>query len=189
MEKLKEKYKLELSKFLLQKKNISRLWNISEQTAELIYMLIRAKAPENILEIGTSNGYSTFWFSLAAEQSGATIDTIEIDEDRFNLAKKNLAGRKNVILRFGKAEYIIPELNKKYDFVFIDASKIEYINYIKLLIEKLNDNAIVIADNIVSHRDTVKEYLDFIKSNPAFESMTLSIDNGLEVSIYNLNKE
>ena len=183
MEKLKEKYKLELSKFLLQKKNIPRLWNISEQTAELLYMLIRAKAPENILEIGTSNGYSTFWFSLAAEQSGATIDTIEVDEDRFNLAKKNLVGRKNVILRFGKAEYIIPELDKKYDFVFIDAGKVGYVEYIKLLIEKLNDDAIIIADNVISHKDTIQEYLDFIKSSTAFESMTLSIDNGLEISL------
>ncbi len=186
MKLINDIYKDRLSIFKQQKKNINKLWNINEQTAQLLYMLIKTKQPKNILEIGTSNGYSTFWISLAAEQFGAIIDTIEVDEARFKLAQKNLAGRNNVKLHFGKAERIIPKLNKQYDSVFIDANKADYINYIKLLINKLNDKAIIVADNVISHKESLQEYLDYIKSDSAFESMTLDIDSGLEISVFKI---
>ena len=186
MERIKELHKLILSNFNIQRNNIDKLRNINEQTAQLLYMLIKTKQPKNILEIGTSNGYSTFWMSLAAEQFGAIIDTIEVDEARFKLAQKNLAGRNNVKLHFGKAERIISKLNKQYDFVFIDANKADYINYIKLLINKLNDKAIIVADNVISHKESLQEYLDYINSDSAFESMTLDIDSGLEISVFKI---
>ncbi len=184
MERIKELHKQKLSEFKLQRNNINKLWNINEQTAQLLYILIKTKQPKNILEIGTSNGYSTFWISLAAEQFDAIIDTIEVDKARFKLAQKNLAGIKNIILHLGKAERIIPKLNKQYDFVFIDANKIDYIKYIRLLINKLNDKAIIIADNIISHKESLQEYLDYINSNSAFENMILDIDSGLEISVF-----
>ncbi|MDO9578550.1 MAG: class I SAM-dependent methyltransferase [Candidatus Cloacimonadales bacterium] len=184
MEKIKETYKLQLAKFKAQKKNQRRLWNISEKCAELLFMLIQAKRPKRILEIGTSNGYSTFWLSLAAESCGAVIDTIEIDESRFKLAKENLKELSNIVQHVGKAEFIIPELNNKYDFVFIDAGKIDYIIYLKLLLEKLKNNALIVADNVISHEDTVKEYLDFINSDLRFVSMTLPLEAGLEISVF-----
>ena len=184
MKLLNDIYKDRLRIFKQQKKNINKLWNINEQTAQLLYILIKTKQPKNILEIGTSNGYSTFWISLAAEQFGAIIDTIEVDKPRFKLAQKNLTGRNNIIFHFGKAEHIIPELNKKYDFVFIDANKVDYINYIKLIIKKLNDKAIIVANNVISHKESLQEYLDYINSNSAFESMILDIDSGLEISVF-----
>jgi predicted O-methyltransferase YrrM len=184
MERIKEKYKHELARFDIQRNNIRRLWNIHQETAELLYTFVKIKAPEHILEIGTSNGFSTFWLSIAAESCDAVVDTIEVDEDRFKLAKKNLVNRKNIIQRFGKAELIIPELTNKFDFIFIDAGKINYIDYIKILINKLNNNAIIVADNVISHKDTVKEYLDYIESSDLFDSVTLNIDSGLNVAIY-----
>jgi predicted O-methyltransferase YrrM len=186
MERIKELHKQKLSEFNIQRDSINKLWNINEQTAQLLYMLIKTKQPKNILEIGTSNGYSTFWMSLASEQLGVIIDTIEVDEARFKLAQKNLTGRKNIILYFGKAEQIIPKLNKKYDFVFIDANKVDYINYAKLILKKLNDKAIIVADNVISHKESLQEYLDYTKSNSAFESMLLDIDSGLEISVYKI---
>ncbi len=185
MERLKEQYKHELARFEVQKNNMQRLWNIPQETAELLYTFVKIKAPKHILEIGTSNGFSTFWLSLAAETCGAVVDTIEVDEDRFALAKYNLINRNNVIQRLGKAELIIPELTYKYDFIFIDAGKINYIDYIKLLLNKMSRNAIVVADNVISHKDTVKEYLDYIESSELFDSVTLNIDSGINVAVYN----
>jgi predicted O-methyltransferase YrrM len=189
MERIKQKYKHELAKFETQKNNIRRLWNISQETAELLYTFVKVKAPKHILEIGTSNGFSTFWLSLAAESCGAVVETIEVDEDRFKLANKNLINRKNIVQHLGKAELIIPELTDKYDFIFIDAGKINYIDYIKLLLNKLSNNAIIIADNIISHKNTVTEYLDYIESSKLFDSVTLSIDSGINVAIYKKIKE
>ncbi len=182
MERIIQKYKKEFERFEKQKKSSESFWNIREQTAKFLYSFIKAKVPKNILEIGTSNGYSTFWLSLAADN--AIVDTIEADEYRFELAKKNLKSRKNIIQHFDFAEDIIPKLNKKFDFVFIDAEKINYQSYLKLLLDKLSDNAVIIADNIVSHKESVTEYLDFLKQNPYFESFLLEIDYGLEISFY-----
>ena len=188
MERIKEKYTHELARFEVQRNNIRRLWNIPQDTAELLYTFVKIKRPKHILEIGTSNGFSTFWLSIAAESYDTVIDTIEVDKDRFQLAKRNLKNRKNIIQRFGKAELIIPELLDKFDFVFIDAGKINYIDYIKILISKLKNNAIIIADNIISHKDSIKEYLDYIESSGLFDNVTLDIDSGLNVAIYKANK-
>ena len=171
-----------LEKFDFEKKNLKRLWNIDEQTAQLIYFFTLIKSPNNILEIGTSNGYSTFWLSIASDKT--TVHTIESDKTRFDLAKENLKEFKNIIHYFGKAEDIIPQIETKFDLVFIDACKVDYINYLKLLITKLNENALIITDNVISHSDSIREFKEFIKNNPNFLTMTLAIDNGLEISIY-----
>ncbi len=189
MEIIKTKYKSEFFNFEKQKENIRRLWNIPEQTAKLLYQLIIAKSPQNILEIGTSNGYSTFWISLAATKCNAKITSIEVDEKRYQMAKKNLINRKNISQILGKAEEIIPTLNVKFDFIFIDAGKIDYLNYLQLLEIKLNNGAFIVADNIISHQETVKKYLDYINSNSNYESATYDIDSGLEISIYSAHKE
>ena len=74
--------------------------------------------------------------------------------------------------------------------MFIDAGKINYINYIKLLQNKLNNNSTIIADNVISHKDTVKEYLDYIESSELFESVTLNIDSGLNIASFKkINKK
>ena len=188
MKNIKELYKHELARFEIQKNEIKRLWNIPQETAELLYTFIKIKEPKHILEIGTSNGFSTFWLSLAAETCNAVVETIEVDEDRFMLAKKNLSKRNNITQHLGKAELVIPKLLSKYDFVFIDAGKINYVDYIKLLLNKMSNKAIIIADNVISHKNTVTEYLDFIESSELFDSVTLSIDSGLNVAIYKMER-
>ena len=183
MKTINEDFSNLLEKFDFEKNNLNRLWNISEQTAQLIYFLAAIKSPKNILEIGTSNGYSTFWLSIAS--SGTMVHTIESDIKRFNLAKNNLKTIRNIKQYFGKAEDIIPKLNTKFDLVFIDACKVDYVNYLKIIMNKLNENALIITDNVISHSDSTIEFDRFIKNNPTFRSMTLAIDDGLEISIFN----
>ncbi|MCD6181947.1 MAG: class I SAM-dependent methyltransferase [Candidatus Cloacimonetes bacterium] len=182
MEKLKQAHIAELKRFAQQRAAMRRLWNIDEPTALLLYHLTAAQKPEHILEVGTSNGYSTFWLSLAAETCNATVETIEVEASRFALARENLAQRTNIIQYQALAEEQIPRLRHRYDLVFIDAGKICYISYIKLLMDKLNHGALIIADNVISHQSTVQDYLDFVRGHPQFESMKLNIDAGLEIS-------
>jgi predicted O-methyltransferase YrrM len=188
MEKLIKFYKKDFSRFATQKEKIRRLWNIDAETGKFIYQQIINFHPKHILEIGTSNGYSGFWISLAAEKSNSKFITIEVDVTRQNMAFENLKHRTNVEFILGKAEDIIPDLENNIDFVFIDAGKIGYINYLKLLIPKLAEKAYIIADNVISHEKTVREYLDFIKKDSRFITMTLPLGSGLELSIYRKNK-
>jgi len=100
------------------------------------------------------------------------------------MAQQNLAKRNNIELINGLAENIIPELKGTFNFIFIDAGKIGYINYIKLLEKKLLPGSMIIADNVISHRSTVRDYLDYLTSSSFFETRTLNIGTGLEISIY-----
>lgn len=183
MEIISKQYKQELAKFAKQKNNINRLWNVNKETAKFLYLMVKTRKPENILEIGTSNGFSTFWLSIAAPNN-TTIDTIEIDKDRLALAKENLKHYNNINFHHGMAENIIPALKKKFDFIFIDAGKIGYISYIKILLPKLNTNSIIIADSVISHAESVYEYLDFINQNQNMENIKLEIGDGLMVTFF-----
>lgn len=184
---IEEKYQVELARFADQKSKIRRLWNVDKTSAYLLYSYIIALQPQNILEIGTSNGFSTFWLSIAAENYAGKIETIEVDEVRYQLAMQNLANRNNITNYFGLAENIIPQLSNEYDFVFIDAGKIGYINYIKLLLDNnlLNKKATVIADNVVSHQHTTQDYIDFIEQSEDFTSIIVPLDSGMMIAKYN----
>lgn len=195
MEKLKDttigkNYQQELEQFKKEKSDCRRLWNIGDNTALLLYSYVILTGPRRILEIGTSNGYSTFWLSIAAEKCDSFIETIEVDDGRFKMAFNNLKTRQNIKMHHGLAENIIPSLNQKFDFVFIDAGKIGYIKYIELIMENkiLSDSAVVIADNVVSHESTTIEFLDYIKNSKNFNSITIPIESGLLVAKYE-NKE
>lgn len=173
----------ELAEFENQRQNIRRLWNIDEQTAHILYFWVKANKPARILEIGTSNGYSTFWLAKAATFYGGLVETIEVDESRFKLAQHNLQRMKNITMHFGLAEIIIPNLSHQYELVFIDAGKIGYVDYIKLLLDKLTQNAVIIADNVISHSHSTQDYLQFMQNSGFFETMTLAVGSGLEISI------
>jgi len=184
MEKLKKEYEKEIKEFVNQKRFIRRLWNIDEELSELLFMLVLCRKPEFILEIGTSNGYSTFWLSLAAERINAVVHTIEVDKKRYELACNNLRNRKNVILHQAKAEDILPEFDYSIDFLFIDAGKPGYIDYLKLVEDKLSDKAIIVADNIVSHPETTVSFREYLMNSPRYISTVLNYKSGLQIAYY-----
>lgn len=182
---IKDRYRDCFDRFEQQKKQNNRLWNLDEESAAFLYEQVLIRKPKYLLEIGTSNGYSTFWLSLAADRVDATVESIEVDESRYRLALENLSICSNVKLYLGNALEIIPKLQKSYQLVFIDAGKIDYNNYLQLLIPKLSDNCVIIADNIQSHQTNLVNYINELSENPRFVSMTLCIGSGLELSVYN----
>lgn len=178
-----------MDKFHKQKKENRRLWNISQPTAELLFMLILIKKPKIVLEIGTSNGFSTWWLARAGNIISSKIIALESDKKRYLLAKENLVEQKNIQLLHCLAEDYIPSCPHNFDMAFIDAGKIDYLKHLKLLLPKLNKGALIVADNVISHRHTVKEYLDFLKTDAGFASITLPLDDGLELSVFLGDKE
>lgn len=180
LEAIKSKYIDELHMFEIQRKNITRLWNIDQTTGEFLFKLVLEKKPDRIIEVGTSNGFSTFWLSRAAEILQIEVDTIDADYDRNFLAKDNLRGFTNINFYLGTAKDVIPTLANCYDFFFLDANKSLYLDILKSLQSHLNKNCWIIADNTVSHKNTVNEYLDFVRNNDSFETKSLDIGQGLE---------
>ncbi len=186
MERLKEIYAKEFALFEKQKKEIRRLWNIDESVGNFLYRLVEISKPKRILELGTSNGYSTFWLSISSKNFSGEVVSIEVDKSRFELAQNNLKRMDNITLICDLIEKVISGLSGKFDMVFIDANKSDYIKYIKLLLEydKLNNPCLIVADNVISHKDSVKEYLDFVTTNKDFFTEIEDIGSGMSLTVY-----
>lgn len=184
MEKIKSKNSNRFKRFEEQKAQNRRLWNLDPISQNLLYMLTRLKKPGRVLEIGTSNGFSSFMMSLADPY--IQIETIEVDLSRYEMAKENLSDLPNIIIHHCKAEELISTLKPGFDMVFIDANKPAYIDYLTLIIPLLNHEALIIADNITSHPETTIRYRDFVLHDDRFTTMLLPLEAGLLISIYNL---
>ena len=138
-------------------KNKSLDENVPIITDEVLnYMIFTARniKAENILEIGTATGYSGLFLAQIANENGGFLTTMEIDEIRYgkdveNFKKLGLFEKNKMIL--GDALEEIPKLNKnvKYDFIFIDASKGQYLKFFEMSYEVLNENGIIFIDNLM----------------------------------------
>ena len=162
-------------------------WNISRETGFFLHNLILKKKPEIIVEIGASNGYSTIWLADAAQKIGAKLITYEFVPEKVrdmvsNLQKAGLI--KYVQIIPDDANKRLGELNERVDFVFIDGRKNEYLQQLKLLEPKLKPGAIIIADNAISHKHVMEDYLYYVNNEKFYQSELKDIGTGLEISIY-----
>ncbi|WP_311694944.1 O-methyltransferase [Sneathia sanguinegens] len=133
-----------------------------EVLAYMIYML-RLIGAKKGLEIGSAVGYSAYYLSKYVE-----LTTIEIDEKRYEIAKKVLKGR-NVKIYNADACEILKDLDEKYDFIFIDAAKGKYLDFFKLCYDKLNYGGLIFIDNIlfrgyVCENEYPKRYKTIVKN-------------------------
>lgn len=114
--------------------------------------------PKRILEIGTFMGYSALCLATGLAPNGY-LHTIELRENDAATAQEffnQSSLKEKIILHVGDAQKIIPTLNEKWDLVFIDADKINYINYYELTITRLSEKGFIIADNVLFHGEVFK---------------------------------
>jgi len=161
-------------------------FNVPADTGKFLHNLVIVSKAKNILEIGASNGYSTIWLAEAAKQNKGKVTTIEISEEKVKLAKENFK-RANLdkIIKIIKGDALqeIPKLNGKFDFIFIDAIKKDYISYLMLAEKKLGKNAIVAADNAVIFKEKMRHYLNYLQNNKNYSSVLVPIGTGMEFSV------
>ena len=164
---------------------------------EYIEKYIKENNVKNILEIGTAIGYSSI--RMAQVNNDIKVTTIERDSNMYNEAIKNiksfnLDNRINVIYK----DALDVELNDKYDLIFIDAAKSQYINFFEKFKHNLNDNGVIITDNLSFHglvkdstncsRNTkqlvkkIQNYIDFLKNNEEFDTEFISIGDGISIT-------
>ncbi|MCQ2743198.1 MAG: class I SAM-dependent methyltransferase [bacterium] len=158
-------------------------WNISRKSGILINMFVKMMNIQSALEIGTSNGYSGIWIAKALKKTGGKLTTIEYFDKRQSVAVNNFkkCGVNDIIRTLqGMAIRVLQALSpdEKFDFVFIDANKSEYVDYFRLVKPHLTDKAIIIADNITSHPDKVQPFIDAIDKDNDFQYEIVEIEGG-----------
>ena len=163
----------------------------------VLSMLSKLIRPVNILEIGTYTGYSALCLCEGMQESGE-LHTIDIKEELVNFQRKHFDKSpwgKQIVQHLGNATEIIPTLNLKFDLVFIDADKENYLNYFELIVPKMNKGGIILSDNVLWSGKVLEplqkndlstkvllEYNQLLKNDPRVETVLLPIRDGLTVS-------
>lgn len=166
-----------------------QFWNISPISANFLNMLIKISGSKNVLEIGTSNGYSGIWLAKALKTTGGRLTTIEFWDNRQNMAIENFKKcevEDIISTELGSAMDILPRLEQTWDFVFIDANKGEYVKYFDLIDPNLKKGGIIAADNITSHPEKVAPFVDKIQAHPDYQVEILDLPAGMLLA-YKLN--
>lgn len=156
----------------------------------------KIKSPDRILEIGTYTGYSTICLAEGLSKNGK-IDTIDKNEELIKIQNKYFEEsgyRNNIFQHTGNALDVLKNLNEKYDIIFIDADKENYINYFNQVSNKLSKNGIIISDNVLwsgkvldskqkdEETSTLIEFNKIINQDKRFKSIILPIRDGISIS-------
>lgn len=172
----------------LQKDRIQRYRNIEPDSALFLAMQVRIQQSKNILEIGTSTGYSTLWLANAAQTSQGHVTTLEIDPARTQQAQQyanELQLSEVIDFWVGDAQSFLEKAEQQYDFILLDAERDAYMDYWQYLPHMLHPkNGVIFVDNVISHAAEVQQFIALVKSDERFMSMTLSIGSGLLMLCY-----
>ncbi|MEE9463063.1 MAG: class I SAM-dependent methyltransferase [Bacteroidales bacterium] len=159
--------------------------NVPAEDGRLLYDIILDKGYQKGLEIGTSNGYSALWLGMAFKETGGNLITLELEPKRAREAQENFehAGLDDIIdSRINDALKEIPALEGKFDFVFIDAWKPDYIKYLELILPKMSHGGVITAHNVTSLGSSMRDFLEEIQQNPKL-STTIDRSSRAGVSI------
>jgi predicted O-methyltransferase YrrM len=141
---------------------LDRLRNVEPETAALLAVLVRATGARELLELGTSNGYSTVWLADAARATGGRVVSVELDPSRSSEARANLerAGLSELVeLRVGDAGDVLAQsADASWDLIFLDAERPAYRGYWPDLLRTLRPGGLLVVDNVISHAEQVADF-------------------------------
>lgn len=157
--------------------------NISEINAQFLRDLIKIQHTKNMLEIGTANWYSTIHFALELQKTWGKITTIEFSKLSYDAAWENFdtAGVSETIHAInGNALDIIPILEEKYDFVFIDGMKRRTKDFLELIRDKVLPGGVIVVDDVIKFREKMVWFWDYLKDNQIeYNIIPIDIDDGI----------
>lgn len=169
-------------------KTAGSFWNVPRSTGSFLNIITRAIKAKKVLEVGTSNGYSGIFLAEALSHNQGTLYTVESHKERFALAAANFkkAGLDSHIEQIlGHAPEVFVDFAKRreaqegFDVIFIDATKMEYKSYLEALMPFLKPEGVLVADNCLSHKSELEDFLEFTQKSPFLQSTLLPFDNGL----------
>jgi predicted O-methyltransferase YrrM len=166
---------------------LQRFRNVEPETAELLGVLVRAMQARRVLELGTSNGYSTIWLADAAEAVGGSVVSLEVEAQRTALARDNLAQAglaAFVELRTADAgEQLAAFADDAYDLVFLDAERPAYVGYWPHLVRILRPNGLLVVDNTLSHANQLTEFSELVYGDERVTSTLVTVGAGVLLAV------
>jgi predicted O-methyltransferase YrrM len=156
--------------------------NITRDTGEFLAVLVRATVARRVLEIGTSNGYSTLWLASAAQAIGGSVTTVEFSDYKIALATKTFA-------RSGLASFIASiqddagrvlerTADSAFDFIFLDSERPEYPGWWPNLRRVLRPGGLLVVDNATSHPQEMAPFVALVQADPIFTTSLVPVGNG-----------
>jgi caffeoyl-CoA O-methyltransferase len=159
---------------------------VAPTTGRFLFALVAPHWDCEVLEIGGSRGYSSIWLGAGVRLFGGRVLSLENDPAKAEAWRKNVAEaglEETVELIEGDAFKILAELEDVFDVCFLDAEKDDYEALFAVAREKLEPGALVVADNVLSHADTLAAYSEARQADPTLASVTVPLDRGLELSV------
>jgi predicted O-methyltransferase YrrM len=165
-------------------KSTDQFWNIDWDSGQFLHQLVLAKQPKNILEIGTSTGFSAVWMASAL-YPGATLTTIDASKKRHPISQQafEMSELDCITGIFGHAPEVFDRLSgQQFDMIFIDCAKNYYLQFFQYLQPQMNPGCIVLADNMISHGQYMAQYFEYVRNHEQFVSTLVSIGSGMEMT-------
>lgn len=160
----------------------SKMLNITRDTGELLAVLVQTRGAQAVLEIGTSNGYSTLWLAEAVKRLGGRVTTIELDEGKRTMAATNFerAGLTHWIEQLaGEAGSLLPCLpTAGYQLIFLDSERRHYQAWWPEIQRLLAPRGLLVVDNAISHEDEMREWMAQVRRDPDFLTSLVPVGKG-----------
>jgi len=144
--------------------------------AMFLRILVEASGAKRGVEVGSYKGFGAINMGIAFERAGGHLDTVEINPDTAEACRENLrkVGLQDTVTCItGDALKVLPTLEGKIDFVFIDAKKSDYMRYLKDLEPKLVPGAVIVADNTIRSARAMQDFLDYLEKSPDYDTVTI----------------
>jgi predicted O-methyltransferase YrrM len=162
-----------------------RARSVAPTTGRFLFSLVAPQTDCEVLEIGGSRGYSSLWLAAGVRYLGGRLVSLEADPAKCEAWRRNIAEaglEQWAELIEGDARETLPAIDDVFDVVFLDAEKEDYEDLFGLARTKLEPAAVVVADNVLSHEDTLGAYSRARQDDPTLLSVTLPLDRGLELT-------
>jgi predicted O-methyltransferase YrrM len=159
---------------------------VAPDTGRFLFSLVAPQWDCEVLEVGGSRGYSSVWLGAGVRYLGGHLTSLESDSRKIEAWRANIAEaglEEWVDLIEGDAAETIPAINDVFDVVFLDAEKEDYEELFQAARKKVEPGALIVADNVLSHAETLGTYVVARQSDPTLSSVTVPLDRGLELSV------
>jgi predicted O-methyltransferase YrrM len=156
--------------------------NITRDTGEFLSVLVRATTARRVLELGTSNGYSTLWLASAVRATRGSVTTIELSDYKVSLARQNFSrcdlASSITLLHDDAGRVLHRSADAAFDFVFLDAERSEYPRWWPHIKRVLRAGGLLVVDNATSHAEQMAPFVRLIRADPLFTTSLVPVGDG-----------